>query len=372
MWYAKSTNIMKRFWGSVLFLVLAAVPLLSYAAGLVPCGGPEEPACQTCHVVQLVNGVISWLVLILGTVAAIIIVYAGFKLVTSGGNRHAKEDAKSMISNMIIGYTIVLAGWLLVDTGMKALLLDGETKLGMWNQLSCVVQPVATSRTYTPSMFQPNTSIPGPSIPGTGGSIYTGNQRLACTLLPNGADNCIPQQDECREAGGIPIIDSSAAHRSVICSYRSGGGGGGADSGGGGSRPPDLSASGACSPAIIGRHFPSPLIGAAQCIIRAESSCGGRMVSITDVMSDGRAFSFGPMQINLTVHTLQGCGSQLLDCKSAFAGKNYSARVINEDMYQKCAAAAQNVDCNIKNGFRIYREAGNRWTPWSTAASCRL
>lgn len=156
---------MKRFWGSVLFLVLAAVPLFTFAAGLVPCGGADEPACQTCHVVQLVNGVISWLVLILGTVAAIIIVYAGFKLVMSGGNRHAKEEAKSMLSNMIIGYVIVLAGWLLVDTGMKVLLADGETKLGMWNQLSCYEQPEPKGRTFTPENFDPNVAIPKPYVP---------------------------------------------------------------------------------------------------------------------------------------------------------------------------------------------------------------
>lgn len=163
---------MKRFWGSILFLMLAAVPLLSYAAGLVPCGGYGEPACQMCYAVELVNRVISWLVLILGTVAAIIIVYAGFKLVTSGGNRHAKEDAKSMISNMIIGYVIVLAGWLLVDTGMKALLIDGETRLGMWNELSCMAQPNPDGASYSPTTFDPNGEIPGNRVVVTPGYTY--------------------------------------------------------------------------------------------------------------------------------------------------------------------------------------------------------
>jgi uncharacterized membrane protein YgcG len=328
-----------------------------------------------CYVVELVNRVISWLVLILGTVAAIIIVYAGFKLVTSGGNRHAKEDAKSMITNMIIGYVIVLAGWLLVDTGMKALLLDGETRLGMWNELSCMAQPSPSGRTYTPEMFEPDTSLPAPTMPGVGGSPDTGNQRLACTPLPNGEDNCIPQQNECRAAGGTPIIDSSSPRRVVICSYRSGGGGGGNDSGGGGSRPPTVSGAGACSPALIGRYFPQALIGSAQCIIRGESACGARLQSVTDIMRSDpqrRPFSFGAMQINITVHVLQGCGGATLNCPAAFRGKNYSARVVNENLYQQCAAAAQNNNCNILNGFRIYREAGNSWRPWSTARGCGL
>jgi Type IV secretion system pilin len=352
---------------------LSLVPLMAWAAGLVPCGGADEPACQTCHVMDLVNNVIGWLVMILGTIAAIIIVYAGFKLVMSGGNRHAMEDAKELIRNMLIGYVIVLAGWLLIDTGMKMLLTDGETPLGMWNQLQCSTQPaVRTGVTYTPETYEPNTL---PLLPGAG--VNTGNrQYLPCSPLPNGETNCIPQQDQCRRSGGSPTIDVSSANRAVICMYYSAGGTSGSGSGSAtGARPPDLSAGGACNPSVIGRHFPSVLVGSAQCVIRAESSCGARMVSVTDVMRiDGRAFSFGPMQINLTVHELRGCSGYpaVLDCKSAFSGRNYSARVINEALYQQCAAAAQNIDCNIRNGYRIYQEAGNRWSPWSTASACGL
>jgi hypothetical protein len=359
---------MKRFWGVLFFLVLIVVPLFTYAAGLVPCGGPNEPACQTCHVIELVNRVVSWLVLILGTVAAIIIVYAGFKLVTSGGNRHAKEDAKSMISNMIIGYCIVLAGWLLVDTGMKMLLTDGETVLGVWNQVSCTDQPEPKSRSFTPTVFEPDTSIP--STPGAG--VNVGNtQTLTCSVRPNGSDICTYQQDQCTRSGGVPTIDSSTSPRSVVCKYYVAGG----VTGSGGTLPPNISGTGACNPYTIAKYFPTGLVGSAQCIIGAESSCGARSQSITDVMNiDKRPFSFGPMQINLTVHVLQGCSGYpaTLNCYAAFAGKNYSARVVDEGLYQTCAKAAQNVDCNIKNGYRIYQEAGNRWSPWSTASACGL
>ncbi len=206
---------MKRFWGSVLFLVLAAVPLFTFAAGLVPCGGADEPACQTCHVVQLVNGVISWLVLILGTVAAIIIVYAGFKLVMSGGNRHAKEEAKSMLSNMIIGYVIVLAGWLLVDTGMKALLADGETKLGMWNQLSCYKQPEPKDKTFSPENFAPDTTIPGNRVVVTPGYTYIdgGTGGTASRGGAGGGVQCSPSNSACSvaalQAAGLTPVQAN-------------------------------------------------------------------------------------------------------------------------------------------------------------------
>jgi uncharacterized membrane protein YhdT len=92
-------------------------------------------------VVDLTNNVIGWLVAILGVIAAIVIAWAGIKLVTAGGNQSAMETAKSMMANIFIGYVIVLAGWLLIDFGLKVLLNQGD--FGVWNSISCVVQPVA-------------------------------------------------------------------------------------------------------------------------------------------------------------------------------------------------------------------------------------
>lgn len=297
------------------------------AADLVPeCGGEGQPACQACYAVELVNNVVSWLVMILGVIAAILIVMAGTRLVTSGGNSSAKEAAKSSMTNLIIGYLIVLSAWLVMDYGLRALLVEGgSARFGVWNQISCVDQPDPGYREVT--------QIPV--------------EWIEYTPPPTGT-----------YVDPIMIIG--------------GGGGGGGTTGG--SYPPDMSAPGACATSLVQPHFGSQT-GNAQCIIRHESACGANMVSRSDVMRvDGRAFSFGPMQINLTVHVLQGCAGYpaTLDCKSAFSGRNYSARVINESLYQQCARAAQNPTCNIKNGARIYREAGNSWRPWSTAQVCGL
>lgn len=115
--------------------------MLIMAAGLVPCGGPGEEACQACHVVQLVSIVAKYLVMVLGIIAAIMIMVSGLRLVVSVGDASAKAKAKSMISSLIIGYVIVLAGWLLVDTGLKTLL--DSTAYGVWNVVQCTVQPSA-------------------------------------------------------------------------------------------------------------------------------------------------------------------------------------------------------------------------------------
>ena len=139
-----SLLVMQKLWVAVAVMVyLFVVPFTVSAAGLVPCGGalPEKP-CQTCDVVKLTNNVVAWLVMILGTIAAILIIVAGVRLVTSGGNTSAMEQAKSSMTNLIIGYLIVLSAWLVLDYGLKALLIqDGTNSFGVWNTISCIDQP---------------------------------------------------------------------------------------------------------------------------------------------------------------------------------------------------------------------------------------
>ena len=107
-------------WLSLAFL--AFVPLIAPAqedTGLVSCTGPD---CNFCSFVVMINNLISWLIGFLTLAAVLALVYAGFKLVVSAGDQGAMTDAKKMITNIVIGFIIVLSAWLIVDTLMKALL----------------------------------------------------------------------------------------------------------------------------------------------------------------------------------------------------------------------------------------------------------
>jgi hypothetical protein len=206
------------------------LPSLTLAAGLVPCGTSDNPgACETCHVVSLVNNVVAWLVMILGTIAAILIVVAGARLVTSGGNVSAKESAKSSITNLLIGYLIVLSAWLVLDYGLKALLIqDGNESFGVWNQVSCVAQPEAEYRDFTqkavqyipldPQLFTIPGWVPAGSTAAGSGSV-AGSANVACRLLPGPPGvsqyDCSLQQAQCRAADGSPAINSSGS--AVLC-----------------------------------------------------------------------------------------------------------------------------------------------------------
>ena len=128
---------------AIYFIVslLLLSPALTFAAGMVPCGGAGEATCQSCHVLQLIQIVVNWLVAILTIITSLIIAFAGLRLVTSFGNASAMQQAKSLISNGIIGFMIVLAGWLLIDLVLKSLVNDQV--YGVWNELQCVDQPVS-------------------------------------------------------------------------------------------------------------------------------------------------------------------------------------------------------------------------------------
>lgn len=85
---------------------------------LSQCSGTD---CSACNIVHLANGGIKWLIGILFVIFALLIAVAGVRLVMSGGNHSALDEAKSMFMNAIIGFIIILSAWLIVDTIMRAL-----------------------------------------------------------------------------------------------------------------------------------------------------------------------------------------------------------------------------------------------------------
>jgi len=130
-------------WKVTVISIFLLLPMIAFAAGLVPCGGVDEPMCQSCHVLELINIVVNWLIAILTTVTALLIAYAGLRLVVSVGDVSAMTQAKTLISNCLIGFSIVLAGWLLIDLVLKSLVNDQV--YGVWNVIQCVDQPVSTT-----------------------------------------------------------------------------------------------------------------------------------------------------------------------------------------------------------------------------------
>ncbi len=120
---------------SLIFFVTSLLAHVTFAAdGLVTCGNAGQPNCDFCTLVQMVDRVFDFLFVLLTLAAVMMVMYAGFQLVISQGNSGAMEKAKGMVSNIIIGFVIIIAGWLIIDTVMKGL-VSAESGFGQWNEI---------------------------------------------------------------------------------------------------------------------------------------------------------------------------------------------------------------------------------------------
>lgn len=156
--------MLKYNYNSMLKLFSFLVPLLfvfsftfltpdivsAQAGGFVTCSGTE---CSACNLVELVNNIIIWLFGLIFMIFAILMVVAGFGLVTSGGNPAALQAAKSKFTNAIIGVLIVLSAWTIVDTVMRSVVGGGNTGAevgeikgwGPWSEVKCQDQSDTTT-----------------------------------------------------------------------------------------------------------------------------------------------------------------------------------------------------------------------------------
>ncbi len=101
-------------------------PEVVYAQeGLVPCGGAGQPECNACHIVQLAEKVINFIVTISFVVAALLFAYAGFLFFTGGADPGKITNARSIFTNTIVGIVIILTAWLLVNVILTTLTGQG-------------------------------------------------------------------------------------------------------------------------------------------------------------------------------------------------------------------------------------------------------
>lgn len=132
-------------WLVLVFLVLILFIPASFAdaqqfpgdtgpSGIVPCGDAGEPKCGACQLVALAQDGINFGVYFSVFVATLMIVFAGFKYVTAGGDSGKISDAHKIFRTVIVGLIIILAAWLIVDLLMKTFLNE---KLGPWNTILC-------------------------------------------------------------------------------------------------------------------------------------------------------------------------------------------------------------------------------------------
>lgn len=97
------------------------------ANSLVPCDNSAEHPCGFAQLLTMVNGVIDFIFLKMAVpIAAIMFFYAGFSMITAGGeSAHARTKAKSIFLNTVIGLILAMASWVIVKTILSILGYEG-------------------------------------------------------------------------------------------------------------------------------------------------------------------------------------------------------------------------------------------------------
>jgi len=122
---------------SLLFFLFFA-PILTSAAGLVPCGGPGESACNTCHLLVLVQNVLEFALKMAFLIIVGFIAYGGFRWIFSLGKEENLKAGQQIITNAIIGLIIILTAWVIVNTVFWTIKqMGGNDYTGTWFHIEC-------------------------------------------------------------------------------------------------------------------------------------------------------------------------------------------------------------------------------------------
>jgi len=98
--------------------------------GVVPCSGPEGVGGTPCDYNTLITGVqrlLTYLIYLATLIAVVMFVWAGFILITAGGNPGKKDQAKGIFKGTAIGFLFVIGAWLIVST-ILGFFANDETK----------------------------------------------------------------------------------------------------------------------------------------------------------------------------------------------------------------------------------------------------
>lgn len=103
----------------VLFFTLASQ---ASAAGLVPCGGAGEAACNLCFLFSMVKKAVDFIFFsIIPPVAALIIILSGVNLIANKNSPETVNKSKKILFSTFIGLGIIFSGWVVVNTVLSAM-----------------------------------------------------------------------------------------------------------------------------------------------------------------------------------------------------------------------------------------------------------
>ncbi len=174
--------------------------------GLVPCGrntgtDAERAPCTLCHFVIGFQRLIQYGLYMVTTVALAGIFIAGVMYIISSGQENMITMAKRFLTASLIGFTVVLGGWLIVNVTLW--IVSAKGNLGVeraesWWQFKCSTASSA--------------SAPAPPAPpGMAGDLFPTDEAARAYLTAKGNDirinksKCASEsQTNCTDLKGLP------------------------------------------------------------------------------------------------------------------------------------------------------------------------
>ncbi|KKT87728.1 MAG: hypothetical protein UW87_C0025G0002 [Candidatus Moranbacteria bacterium GW2011_GWC2_45_10] len=174
-----------------IFAMVAFAPSETYAAGLVPCGGPGENECTLCYMIVGFNGVINAALKLSFLIALAVLSFAAVAYIVSAGDSGLTGLAKSAIKSSIIGIVVMFSAWLMVNYTMHLLGTKpnlGIVNVGKWSNFQCAGQTVGT-RGMAPASASPSTASQTPAV--APASPSSNNMELGEACGTNNSGKCV-------------------------------------------------------------------------------------------------------------------------------------------------------------------------------------
>lgn len=98
----------------------------------------EQNSCQLCHVFVMTNGIIKFVMLTLVPIGAVLmLMIGGAKLFFGGGKANAWNDAKGIITSVVVGLLIIFSAWVIVNTVLTKSGIVSSPSILQWYNISC-------------------------------------------------------------------------------------------------------------------------------------------------------------------------------------------------------------------------------------------
>jgi len=122
----------------LLSLIAPGQALAICDGAIVPCGRSGTPDCEFCHIFELINNILVFvLTCAVPIIGSVMLVWGGFMFFSSVESPEKVKDAKNIIKAVVIGMVIIFIAWVFLNSFLTAIGVAEWTGLKDWWQVKC-------------------------------------------------------------------------------------------------------------------------------------------------------------------------------------------------------------------------------------------